>query len=108
MATPETEADLEQCNQEASITSDDAQLLADLIDAEYQCSMLMFCDGETLLTSEKMKMKKTVGLEDDEMCGTCIEMFEDMITLISTDMGKAQLEDSGDVVCNICKAHVAQ
>ena len=90
MATPETDADLDQCKQALYITPDDAQYLSDQIDPEYLCSMTHFCYG-TLLASEKLKMKKIAGLEDDEMCGTCIEMFEDMTTLISSDEGKENI-----------------
>ena len=45
-------------------------------------------------------MKKIAGLDDDEMCGTCIEMFEDMTTLISSDEGKENIISVGDTVCN--------
>ena len=80
MATPETEADLEQCTQALFIDSDGAQRIADEIDPEYECTISNFCN-ETLLPSEKFK---TVGLkDDDDMCGTCIEMFEDFMTLMS-------------------------
>ena len=98
MATPETDADLDQCKQALYITPDDAQYLSDQIDPEYLCSMTHFCYG-TLLASEKLKIKKIAGLDDDEMCGTCIEMFEDMTTLISSDEGRENIISVGDTVC---------
>ena len=39
MATPETEADLEQCTQALFIDSDGAQRIADEIDPEYECTI---------------------------------------------------------------------
>ena len=100
MATPRGENDLEQCKQAGYITIDDAQRAADEIDPEYGCTLGRYCN-ETLLPSEKMVMKKTVGLkDDDEMCGTCIEMFEDYKTLLSSDVQKEDILTAGDMVCN--------
>ena len=99
MATPEAGADVTQCKENSYISLDDAQAIADQIDPYYQCSMLNFCD-ETLLASAKMKMMWTRDLEDDDMCGSCIEMFEDMKTLVTSDEGVQNIIAVGDMVCN--------
>ena len=96
MATPRGENDLEQCKQN-HITIDVAQRAADEIDPEYECTISNFCN-ETLLPSEKLR---TVGLkDDDDMCGTCIEMFEDFMTLMSSDEEKENIITEGDMVFN--------
>ena len=97
MATPEAGADVEQCKEEAYISSDDAQAIADQIDPYYQCSMLNFCD-KTLLASAKIKMMRTRVLEVDDMCGSCIEMFGDMKTLVTSDAGVQNIIAVGDMV----------
>ena len=38
------------------------------------------------MAATKMKVKKTKGLKDEETCGTCMEMFDDLQALILSDL----------------------
>ena len=40
---------------------------------------------QRMAAATKMKVKKTQGLKDEETCGTCMEMFDDLQALILSD-----------------------
>ena len=54
---------------------------------------------QRMAAAAKMKVKKTKGLKDEETCGTCMEMFDDLQALVlSDDMGN-NLDWLANLVC---------
>ena len=54
---------------------------------------------QRMAAAAKMKVKKTKGLKDDETCGTCMEVFDDLQALILSD----EMSDNIDWFTNLVK-----
>ena len=47
----------------------------------------------------KMKVEMTKGLKDEETCGTCMEMFDDLQALILSDDMSNNIDWQANLVC---------
>ena len=55
--------------------------------------------GTVRMANTKMKVKKTKGLKDEETCGTCMEMFDDLQALILSDDMSDNIDWLVNLVC---------
>ena len=53
-----------------------------------------------MAAAAKMKVKKTKGLKDEETCGTCMEMFDDLQALILSDDMSDNIDWLTNLVCH--------
>ena len=54
---------------------------------------------QRMTDARKMKVKKTQGLKDEETCGTCMEMFDDLQALILSDDMSNNIDWQANLVC---------
>ena len=52
-----------------------------------------------MAAAAKMKVKKTKGLKDEETCGTCMEMFDDLQALTLSDEMSDNIDWLTNLVC---------
>ena len=52
-----------------------------------------------MAAAAKIKVKKTKGLKDEETCGTCMEMFDDLQALILSDDMSDNIDWLVNLVC---------
>ena len=54
---------------------------------------------QKMAAAAKMKVKKSQGLKDEETCGTCMEMFDDLQALILSDDMSNNIDWQANLVC---------
>ena len=54
---------------------------------------------QRMAAAAKMKVKKSQGLKDEETCGTCMEMFDDLQALILSDDMSNNIDWQANLVC---------